>query len=168
MKTKLFVALIAAFAVLAPGVRAEEAKKADAAKPAEKKAEKKEEKGAKKEEKKGSDTDVLKERAEALTKALQKNDITTVLGYFGEDFTSPMIKDKASLKALLEMGSNSGTFNGLTADNSKAKYTIDGDKATVGPSTFQASGESGTATFTCKKKDGDWKIVGLDLTGVNL
>lgn len=155
MKKFLSVLFVSLFVLSATQVRAEE-KKAAPAKTEEKKDAKK------------SDADVLKERAEGLTKALQKSDINTVMGFFADDFTSPMIKDKAALKALLELGSNSGTFSGLTVDNSKTKYTVDGEKATVGPSTFDASGESGTATFTCVKKGGEWKIVGLDLTGVSL
>lgn len=166
MYSKLVVALIAAFSVLAPCAIAEDAK------PVEKKAESTEKKSEKKEKKekkgkKASDGETLKALAESLTKSLQANEVETVLGYFAEDFASPMISNKASLKSLLELGSNSGTFSGLTADSSKTKYVVEGDKATVGPWDFSTGGESGTANFTCVKKDGDWKITGLDISGVS-
>lgn len=161
MKIKLFLALIAMAGFLAPQALAADAK-ADAK--IEQKSEKKE-KG--KGEKKASDADVLKENSAALTKALQAGEVEKVLGFFADDFSAPMIKDKETLKALIEMGANSGTFSGLTTDESKTKYAIDGDKATVGPWDFSTGGDSGTATFTCVKKDGTWKIKSLDITGVS-
>lgn len=165
MKNKLFTLMIA-FATLV-GVStsfAEEAKKADAKPAAEKKDEKKADKKA---DKKASDADVLKEQADGLVKALQKSDVPAVLAFFADDFSSPMIKNKEALKAVLEMGANSGSFGGLTVDLAKSTYKIDGDKATIGPNTFDASGTTGTATITATKKDGNWKISGLDLTGVS-
>lgn len=163
MKLKFYFTFILAAALMGGQVFADDAKAEKKEKT--EKAEKKD-KGEKKDKKKQSDEEILKEKAGEMAKALAASETEKVMAHFSDDFTSPQFKDKEALKMLIETGANSGVFNGMTSDGSASKYEIKDEKAVVGPWKFEASGQSGTATFHCSKKGGEWKIYGLELEGV--
>lgn len=162
MKSKLIVAALIAFAMIANGVFAEDAKPAAKATAGTKSEEKK------KDSKTCSEGEMLKTNAKALMDALKAKDIEKVMAQYSEKFTSAKLQDKAAVKALFDMASNSGYLDGLEVDDAEAKYTVDGAKATVGP--IKVSGSFGTATNTFYlTKEGDkWLITGQDMDGVDI
>ena len=169
MTSKFLAAALIAFAVLAKGVYAEEAKAA--AKPAEKKAEakKEEKKEEKKDDKKaGADAEVLKTDTKTLLDAFKAKDIDKVLSHYSEKFTSPKLQDKAAVKALLDMAINSGYFDNMSVEDKDSKITIDGENATIGPVLMNGSFGTATNTFHATQEIGKWLITGQDLEGVEI
>ena len=157
MKFKTLLAALFAFAVIANGAFAEE-KKAEA-KPAEKTEAKKAD---------PKDAETIKADSAALLDAFKKKDITKVLSHYSEKFTSPKLANKAAVKDLLDMATNSGYFDNLEVDDKASKVTVDGDKATVGPIVMKGSFGEATNVFHLNKVDGKWLITGQDLDGVDI
>lgn len=101
-----------------------------------------------------------------FTEKLAKQDIDGLMVAFSDDFENYEYGDKEGMKMFLEQAADMGYLEGLEVSLEDAEVKIDGDEATVYP--VDASGAFGSITLelTLSKKNGEWKITGLDAAGM--
>jgi hypothetical protein len=102
----------------------------------------------------------------AYVKAAESAELETLMNLISDEFSHYEVGDKAGYRSFLEQVKGDGMLEDIKGNLADAKAEVKGDTVTVYP--VELEGLFGTVTmeFELKKSGPDWKIVGLDMTGV--
>lgn len=115
------------------------------------------------------DTDPLaiaKAKLSSFIEAAGKGDVEGMLANISDSFEHYQLGDKESLGDFLDSAVDMGYLDDLEVKLDEAKLEMDGDTAIIYPVEVSGAFGTGVFEFQAKQENGEWKIVGLDVSGI--
>lgn len=112
----------------------------------------------------------LLEGIKNILASAKKEDLDGVMKMVSEKFENPRLGDKAGLREFLQGAIDMGYIE-MYADDTEVKtedteFEQDGEELVIYPIDVEGPWGSATLEFTAKLEDGQWKITGVDASGV--
>ena len=109
-----------------------------------------------------SDEELIAATIAQWSAALAAQDADNVMATYSEDFETPDMPDKESMRELIEMAIDQGYLEEVEINTDEAETVIEGNKASVGPVELSGAMGSMMIDLTLQKENGAWLIVGSE------
>lgn len=112
----------------------------------------------------------IADQAMALVKAwvaaAKAQDIDAMMAPFADNFYNAQLGDKAGARAFLKNALDMGYLDGIEVTMDDAEIDEENGKVSIYPIDVDGVFGSITIEFIAEQRDGAWKLVGLDITGI--
>jgi hypothetical protein len=112
----------------------------------------------------------VSEQALAMVKkwieAAKAKNVDAMMSVFSDKFSNVQYGDKAGMKDFLKQAMDMGYLDDVKVKMDKAEVQMKDGKASIYPIDIEGTFGSATLEFVAVQENGEWKLIGLDISGV--